>query len=322
MSIGLTNSNLLSATTESFQEELIFDQTLEGFMSPYAAAGPSIYAYQGQFEEILFKLEKNTEYKVVFDGVEYVLPSDKTLPGADLPADYYLGDENLLFSIFGAGDGPNIFPFIILSCDVRGFGVPFNSMLMIATTLEGESHSIQIYKTGRKSTGKLIFEVNDFTDFDPESLTFNAYNIFALIPNYEYKIVINGEEFNCQSFAEMNFESGDQVVLIEDFLNRFYMAQYPDGEAFIGLGIKSDSYDIQIYKMHEKETLIDPSLDEFGYAADANSVGVRLNLISNKIDNIPSLPSVTTSDAGKILQVDSNGQWAAVLISSAENSGF
>lgn len=324
MSIGLTNSNLLSATTESFQEELIFDQTIEGFMSPYVAAGPSIYIYQGQFEEILFKLEKNTEYKVVFDGIEYILPSDKFPPigGGLAPVDYYLGDENLLLFSTQGLSAPNVFPFAILPCDVRSMGAPIDFMLMIATTLEGESHSIQIYKTGRKNTGKLVFEVNDFTDFDPESGGFNAYGIFALIPNYEYKIVINGEEFNCQTYAEMNAGSGNWVVIMHDLLERFYMAFYPDGEIFISLGIKSDSYDIQIYKMHEKETLIDLSLEISGQAADANVVGMLFDDVFNAINNMPSLPSVTTSDVGKILQVNSNGQWAAVLISSAENSGF
>lgn len=321
MSIGLTNSNLLSATTESFQEELIFDRTLEGFTSLYAAAGPSVYMYQGEFEEILFKLEKNTEYKVIFDGVEYVLSSDKD-PTGEVPAEYYLGDENLLFSMGGLGNGPNVFPFIILPVDARIMGAPAGFILMIATTLEGESHSIQIYKTGRKNTGKLIFEVNDFTDFDPESSSFNASNLFALMPNYEYKIVINGEEFNCQSFAEVNLENQNCVVIISDNLRRFQMEYHLDGENFIYLGIKSDSYDIQIYKMYEKETLIDPYLNESGYAADAYSVGSMFYTIRNEISDIVSLPSVTTSDAGKILQVDSNGKWAAVLISSAENSGF
>lgn len=272
------------------EEILILDTSFGPFSGSYVAAGPSIYRYD-QGVETVFPLKKEAEYRVVFDGVEYVLTADQS--GSSL----YLGDENMWY---GENTSQFAYPFAI-GYYTEGLiqpyaGVAYPYYLYIYTTEPGEYHTIQIYETGKEKTGKLIFKAEEIYP-DSDYLNIETPFLFRIMPNCKYKVVINGKDFYCDSYLQrvsstpfVTVSEPEDICIISDrdpyhWTENIYIGQYEnsgDMSFYIGTDVQP-YYDIEVYKLYEKDIFIDPYFGEIGAVADAYAVGQTFMMVEDAL---------------------------------------
>lgn len=284
---------ILDTTFGSFTDPNATPFTLRS-VTPYVAAGPSIYKYEQGFETV-FPLKKESEYRVVFDGVEYILTADQS--GNSL----YLGDENMW-------NDNNVsqfaYPFAI-GYYIEGRIQPYAAVsypyyLYIYTTEPGEYHTIQIYETGKEKTGKLVFKAEEIYPDSGDYLNIETSFLFRIMPNCKYKVVVNGKDFYCDSYIQRVFSTSfatvsepEDIYIISD-QNPYHQTenicidQYKNS-GDMSIYIRTDEqpyYNIEVYKLYEKETDIDPYFTESGMAADASAVGQTFIMVEDALSSL------------------------------------